>query len=138
MLRSFTAAAAAAAVAAARKQDKLPILWRHFKFFDGFKVFNSTGILFLPSNGAESYGHSLLPLNTNSRHLYIFIFTWLSTKQNLCRHVVFSRKCCFVDKVLVGDSTIGHIGMLLVPSLNMLRRHLMCTRIRLLSRLRHN
>ena len=33
----------------------------------------------------------------------------MSTKQNLCRHVIFSPNCCFVtnliDKALVDDST---------------------------------
>ena len=36
----------------------------------------------------------------------------MSTKHNLCRHVVFSKNCCFVakfvDKALVDDSTTSY------------------------------
>ena len=54
-------------------------------------------------------------------YLY-FVFKWIisfskwyiimSTKQNLCRYVIFSQNCCFVanfvDKGLVGDNTIKY------------------------------
>ena len=33
----------------------------------------------------------------------------MSTKQNLCRYVIFSPNCCFVDKGLVDDSTTAYV-----------------------------
>ena len=48
----------------------------------------------------------------------------MSTKQNLCRQVVFSQNCCFVanfvDKALVDDSTTGSIWNERVGSIQLL------------------
>ena len=42
----------------------------------------------------------------------------MSTKQNLCRYVIFSQNCCFVanfvDKGLVNDSTNGDSPLLVL------------------------
>ena len=53
----------------------------------------------------KAYFINILFLNVSFLYWYII----MSTKENLCRHVVFSQNCCFVanfvDKALVDDST---------------------------------